>query len=230
MIPDDSSRRERESDFHDRAARDIDVASTLVDETFTSVTALENQHILRQFGDVRGKRILDYGCGSAEGGIYLAKHGAHVVGVDVSAGMLDTAQSLARHHGVQIETRVVTSSGIPAEDDEFDLIYGNGVLHHVTLDLAIPEVARVLKRDGRGCFIEPLPDNPAINVYRKMADKVRTVDETPLSFGSIEQFRSHFGELSHEEFWLTALAVCTGLPAMTASSASAVDFELNAPR
>jgi SAM-dependent methyltransferase len=203
----EAQRRQNESEFHDRWAAGMDPADTLVDETFTAITALENQHVLSQFGDVRGKRILDYGCGSAEGGVYLAKQGAHVVGIDVSAGMLEAAKRLAGRHGVQIETRQVQSDLIPAESDEFDLIYGNGVLHHVSLGVAIPELARVMKADGKGCFIEPLPYNPVINVYRHIAREVRTVDEKPLTFGDIDRFKSNFGDVSHQEFWLTTLSV-----------------------
>lgn len=203
----EARRRQNESDFHDRWAAGLDPADTLVDETFTSITAIDNQYILAQFGDVRGKRVLDYGCGSAEGGVYLAKQGAEVVGIDVSPGMLEAARNLARYHGVHIDTRVVTSERIPAESDEFDLIYGNGVLHHVNLDSAIPELARILRPAGQACFIEPLPYNPVINVYRKMAHEVRTVDEKPLTFSDVERFRGYFGEVSHHEFWLTTLSV-----------------------
>lgn len=202
-----ASRIRNEAEFHDRWASELDVQSVLVDESFTAITALENQHILAQFGDVKGKRVLDYGCGSAEGGVYLAKLGASVVGMDVSEGMLAAARRLANHHGVEIETRCVTSDVIPAANDEFDLIYGNGVLHHAPLDTAIPELARVMKPGGTGCFLEPLPYNPLINVYRRIAKEVRTADERPLSFGDIEGFRRHFGEVSHREFWLTTLAV-----------------------
>ena len=200
-------RLRKEAEFHDRWASDIDVSDTLVDETFTSVTAIENRHILSRFGDVRGKRVMDYGCGVAEGGVFFAKLGARVTAVDVSEGMLETAKRLARQHGVEIETRVVTSQQIPAADDEFDLVYGNGVLHHVPLDTAIPELARVLKPTGLGCFIEPLPYNPAINVYRQIAKEVRTDDEKPVSFADIERFRSSFGSVEHREFWLTTLTV-----------------------
>lgn len=200
-------RRKKEADFHDEWASSVDISGTLVDETFTSVTAIENRHVLEQFGDVRGKRVLDYGCGIAEGGIFLAKQGAQVVAVDVSAGMLEAATRLATQHGVQIETRQVTSDRIPAESDEFDLVYGNGVLHHVPLETAVPELARVLKSTGKGCFIEPLPYNPVINVYRKIAKEVRTEDERPLSFEQIERFKADFDRVQHEEFWLTTLSV-----------------------
>ena len=203
----DLGRIHREAEFHDRAAGELDVDSVLVDETFTSATAPENQHILDQFGNVRGLRVLDYGCGVAEGGIYLAKLGANVVGMDVSEGMLDAAQRLARRHGVSIETRRVDGPRIPAADDEFDAVYGNGVLHHVDLAQAGPELARVMKPAGTGCFIEPLPYNPVINVYRRVADKVRTADEHPLSFEDIDRLKTWFQEVSHREFWLSALGV-----------------------
>ncbi|MEO8902269.1 MAG: class I SAM-dependent methyltransferase [Polyangiaceae bacterium] len=200
-------RRQKEADFHDQWAADVRVTETLVDETFTSVTAVENQHILEQFGDVRGLTVLDYGCGAAEGGIYLAKLGAKVVAIDVSPGMLELAQKLAKHHGVEIETRIVNSDRIPAADNEFDRIYGNGVLHHVPVDSAMPELARILKPEGKACFIEPIPYNPIINAYRKIAASVRTEDEHPISFQQIEGFGRDFGTVTHREFWLTALAV-----------------------
>jgi SAM-dependent methyltransferase len=206
-MPVNDDRRDREAAFHDDWASQLDLAKTLVDETFESVTAVENQYILEQFGDLRGLTVLDYGCGAAEGGIYLAKRGAKVVAIDVSAGMLEAAQRLAQYHGVQIETRRVESDRIPAADGEFDRVYGNGVLHHTTLDTAIPELARIMKPSGVGCFIEPLPDNPLINVYRRVASKVRSADETPVSFQQINQFRSSFDHLEHREFWFTTLAV-----------------------
>jgi 2-polyprenyl-3-methyl-5-hydroxy-6-metoxy-1,4-benzoquinol methylase len=204
---DNDARRAREAEHHDRAMLETDLESTLVDETFTAITAQENQYILSQFGDVKGLSILDYGSGVAEGGIYLAKLGARVVAVDVSEGQLEGARKLAKHHGVEIETRLVTSDRIPAADSEFDRIYGNGVLHHVPHDTAVPELARVLKPNGIGCFIEPLPYNPAIQVYRKLASAVRTVDEQPLSMEDIERLGSGFDKVEHREFWFSTLLV-----------------------
>jgi 2-polyprenyl-3-methyl-5-hydroxy-6-metoxy-1,4-benzoquinol methylase len=200
-------RRRKEAQFHDQWAAGIDPTKTLVDETFSSATAVENKYILQQFGDLRGKRVLDYGCGAAEGGVYLAKQGASVVGIDVSPGMLTAAKQLAGHHGVEIETRLVTGDGIPGDAGEFDLVYGNGVLHHVDLRKSQPELARVMKPEAKGCFLEPLDYNPVIDVYRRIARTVRTDDEHPLSFEDIESFGRHFHDVKHHEFWLSTLAV-----------------------
>jgi SAM-dependent methyltransferase len=201
------ARRKREAEHHDRAAEGTNFAEVLVDETFTAVTAQENQYILSRFGDVKGRTILDFGCGLAEGGVYFAKLGARVVAMDVSEGQLEGARKLAAYHGVEIETRLVQGDRLPAADSEFDCVYGSGVLHHVPHDTAIPELARVIKPGGLGCFLEPLPYNPAINVYRKIASAVRTPDERPLSMEDIERFGRCFGLVEHREFWLSTLLV-----------------------
>jgi SAM-dependent methyltransferase len=206
-VASDEGRRGREAVFHDEWAKFIRPEELLVDEAFATATAVDNRYVLGQFGGLHGKRVLDYGCGAAEAGVFFAKQGAKVVGVDVSSGMLETARHLAAHHGVAIETRQVVSERIPADDREFDLVYGNGVLHHVNLRLARPELARVLKDDGKACFLEPLPYNPLINVYRRLAKEVRTPDEKPLTFKDVDQFRDNFASVTHREFWLTTLAV-----------------------
>jgi len=51
-------------------------------------------------GDVRGKRILDVGCGSGRYMVALAARGADVVGIDFAANMLELARKLAEREGV----------------------------------------------------------------------------------------------------------------------------------
>jgi ubiquinone/menaquinone biosynthesis C-methylase UbiE len=57
---------------------------------------------LRLIGDVKGKRVVDLGCGTGQAAITLARQGATVIAVDGSARMLDRARSLAE----RLETRV----------------------------------------------------------------------------------------------------------------------------
>lgn len=203
------SELEIERTFHDEAAEDIDVRSIPILETFEGPTSPEPRYIARLFGDVRGKRILDLGCGAGEASVYFAKRGAHVVALDLSQGMCDVTNKLAEFH--QVADRVETvcaaaeEAGIP--DSSFDYIYGYGVLHHVDISKTAVELHRLLKPGGKAAFIEPLEYNPAINVYRRLAEGVRTPTEHPIRKSDIKDLERAFTRVRHREFQLMTLAV-----------------------
>ena len=79
--------------------------------------------------------------------------------------------------------------------DSFEIVYGTGVLHHLKLNLAIKEIARVLKKNGKIIFVEPLGTNPLINLYRKMTPKSRSKDEHPFTKKDFVFIKNHFAEL-----------------------------------
>src|SRR5437763_7875096 len=54
-----------------------------------SVFPLEYAYAL--LGDVRGKRVLDLGCGSGENSFLLSRRGADVISVDLSASLIALA-------------------------------------------------------------------------------------------------------------------------------------------
>ena len=49
--------------------------------------------------------------------------------------------------------------------------------------------------------------NPLIKVYRHLATKVRTEDESPLTFADVALARRHFVEVEHREFWILTLSL-----------------------
>jgi 2-polyprenyl-3-methyl-5-hydroxy-6-metoxy-1,4-benzoquinol methylase len=57
---------------------------------------------LRLMGDVRGKKVLELGCGGGQNCIALARSGARPTGVDFSVSQLGYARLLARRNGVEI--------------------------------------------------------------------------------------------------------------------------------
>ena len=199
-------RLRREAEFHDEWAAGVDPSATPVDETFTGPTAAENGHILEQFGSVEGKRVLDYGCGAAEGGIYLAKLGAKVVGVDVSAGSLELAQRLARHHGVEIETRQVTGPQIPAETGEFDLSTATAcstTSTSVTLNPSSLVSSSPRARGVSSSRSRTIRSSRSIVTSRNGAHARRA----SAVFSRHRRLQFPFRDVSHREFWLTTLAV-----------------------
>ena len=203
----DQDRVERERVFHNDWASSVKINELMVEPAFESPTALENQYILQEIGDFKSKKILDLGCGAGESSVYFAVRGAEVHACDISENLLQLAGQLAKSRGVAIQTYVCPAENLPFADNTFDLVYGNGVLHHVNLDPSMKEVARVMKPGAKGYFIEPLPYNPIINIYRWVARDVRTVDEKPLHFSQINSLRKSFSDLTHREFWLFSLYI-----------------------
>ena len=204
MMQDEILRKEQA--FHDQWAAIIDVDGIRVADYFEACTAPENRFILNQLGNVRGKYLLDLGCGAGENSVYFATRGARCVASDYSPGMVDVALKLAAANGVAVEGQVVNAMEIDFPDNTFDIVYASNLLHHIPNPLiTIQEMHRVLKPGGKACFWDPLKHNPVINVYRRIATKVRTEDETPLDINTVDFVRSRFSQTHYDTFWLATL-------------------------
>lgn len=59
----------------------------------------------RLLGDVKGKRVLELGCGSAQCSIAFARQGATAIGIDFSVERLAVARRLVEREGVKVELR-----------------------------------------------------------------------------------------------------------------------------
>ncbi|MEW5895018.1 MAG: class I SAM-dependent methyltransferase [Candidatus Omnitrophota bacterium] len=202
-----NERYDIERRFHNEWARTLNLNDILVRESFEAVTAPENRAVMRRFGDLKGKRVLDLGCGAGEASVYFALKGADVYAVDLSEEMLKRTSELAKNHGVHVQTFAGPSEQLVFDDGFFDCIYGSSILHHADLHLTIKETGRVLKDTGRAIFIEPLSYNPVINFYRKIAEDVRTPTETSFNFRDFAFLKTYFGKVDYEFFWLTTLNI-----------------------
>jgi len=202
-----TERQASEEAFHDDWAKSMDIDEILVRESFESPTALENQYVVQQMGDVSGKRILELGCGAGEGSVYFALKGADTVATDISTGMIDVVHRVAAKYGVKVEAMKMTAETLEFPDASFDMVYGNGVLHHVDFHKAVQEASRVLKPGGKAIFIEPLSYNPVINVYRHIAKTVRTPDERPFHFKDLKAMYPYYKQGHHKEFWFFTLFI-----------------------
>ncbi|MFM7424684.1 MAG: class I SAM-dependent methyltransferase [Elainella sp.] len=196
----------KEQDFHDRWAAAIDVEGIRVRDYFEACTAPENRFILQHLGDVRGKYLLDLGCGAGENSVYFASLGARCVAADYSPGMVDVALKLAEANGVAVTGQVTNAMAMDFPDNTFDIVYASNLLHHIPDPvLTIREAYRILKPGGQFCFWDPLKHNPVINVYRRMATEVRTEDETPLDIAIIREIKTQFTQTAFDTFWIATL-------------------------
>lgn len=195
----------REEAFHDDWANSIDITKIKVDDYFEVATAPENRYIIKNLGNVKGKKILELGCGAGEASVYFAKQGALVTATDLSQGMLEVTMRLAAIHGTQLATVKTPAAPLPFPDNSFDIVYAANVLHHVDFEVTLQEIWRVLKPDGKLCSWDPLAHNPAINIYRRMAMGVRTEDEHPIKMKQLKSFRKIFKTVNIYTTWFFSL-------------------------
>lgn len=113
----------------------------------------------RLLGDVRGKRILEVGCGAAMCSRWLIGEGANVVGFDLSAGMLRHARALTDETGVGVPLVQADAQHLPFRDAAFDVAFtAFGAVPFVADSAAVMrEVARVIKPGGRWVFATTHP-------------------------------------------------------------------------
>ncbi len=157
-----------------------------------------------------GKRVLDYGCGTGWISLFCAEHGAKTVGIDISEVSVRDTTAKAARKGVADQTRflVMDCETTGLRDSEFDLVGVMGVLHHLDLRSALPEIARVLRPDGEVICVEPLGYNPVFTWYRKMTPHLRTKWEAEhlIKRDALALARESFDHVEVRYFHLATLA------------------------
>ena len=100
---------------------------------------------------IKGKRVLDLGCGSGRYTIALASVGAaHTTGVDFQAKAFAASAQWCRERRMQVEFLESNVHELSFADESFDFVFCNGVLHHTSsVEKGLGELARVLKRSGK---------------------------------------------------------------------------------
>ncbi len=90
-----------------------------------------------------GEKILDAGCGEGTLAVEIARYGAKVIGVDMSAQMIKLSQAKG------IESYVGSVTDLPYEE-VFDAVFSNAMLHWVKdARVAVQNIALSLKSAGR---------------------------------------------------------------------------------
>ena len=180
----------------------------------TSITEfdLEKEQFFRKaniklkqiLGDVKGKKILDVGCGTGSLSFYLAQEGATVVGIDLSRDLIEYCKEQSKNLGLSIDFREMNAQIPDFEEESFEIILGSRIIHHLPdPGLFFNICKRLLKRNGFVAFIEPLKKNPIVELNRRFfAPKERTVHEHPLFIRDVINAGKIFGNLEHYEFFL----------------------------
>jgi SAM-dependent methyltransferase len=108
---------------------------------------------LQVLGDVRGRDVLEFGCGAAQWSIKLHLGGANVTGLDNSARQLEHARSLMAAAGVEFPLVHASAESTPFEEGSFDIVFcDHGAMTFGDPYRTVPEAARILRPGGLLAF------------------------------------------------------------------------------
>ena len=157
-------------------------------------------------GNIKGKRVLDFGCGNGSNSLLLARRGASVCGIDISHDLLAIARERLGRADTPLQPLFLVASAhdLPFESESFDLVFGIAILHHLDLRLVSAEVHRVLKPGGRAIFQEPVRNSKLIEFGRRLLPARDDVSpfEHPLTNAQLEEFGSRFQKGAARAFTL----------------------------
>jgi ubiquinone/menaquinone biosynthesis C-methylase UbiE len=129
----------------DEAAADEEHFPSTIDSRIFHV-----QLILKYFGDLNGRNVIDIGCGKGRFAriVHERNPDAHVAAVDLSEEMLKFVPG-------GIQRCCASMTALPYATGAFDAAYATESLEHaVDIEAAIAEICRVVKRGGRVVIID----------------------------------------------------------------------------
>jgi ubiquinone/menaquinone biosynthesis C-methylase UbiE len=132
---------------------------------------------------VKGKDILDVGCGLGAATMEIARHNrsSKVLGIDLLEGMIRQCRVNAEIHGIE-NARFEAASiyALPYENKKFDTVTCFFMLHHLDdIQKALDEVKRVLTDGGKVFASEPLDHHHGIQ--REGRDWIKLFEDAGFS-------------------------------------------------
>jgi ubiquinone/menaquinone biosynthesis C-methylase UbiE len=182
-------------------------------------TCFPLEYAFHLLGDVRGKSVLEFGCGSGENTVLLARRGAKVCALDISEALIQVAKQRLAINGIGDGVKLCVASAyeIPLPDESVDVVFGMAILHHLELEPAAREVRRVLRKGGRAIFKEPIRNSKLLGWVRGLIP-YRAPDispfERPLTDAEMEGFADGYSHYHGRAFMLPSLRLASILPVL----------------
>ncbi|MFW5958954.1 MAG: class I SAM-dependent methyltransferase, partial [Natronomonas sp.] len=112
-----------------------DIAEEYDDKRFSQggqyIDRRESEAVFEALSPFEDKHILEVACGTGRFTVRIAERGANIVGVDISAAMLEQGRTKAQTTGVEstIEFILGDAARLPFPDDHFDSVFAMRFFH-----------------------------------------------------------------------------------------------------
>lgn len=207
------NRKTTELEFHD-SHRDRLAPEEIDEKTYRKLygnkkyyeAAVRSKSYIEEWisNNARSSVFLDYACGDGFNTIMAARAGARLaVGIDISPVSIGNAKKDAARRGLDEKTHFVLADAENTKlpDNTIEVAICSGVLHHLDLARAFPELRRIMAPGGKVLAVEALGYNPLIKLYRYMTPAQRTGWEKNhiLSLKDVRFAKSYFtvGEIRY---------------------------------
>lgn len=165
-------------------------------------TCYQLEYAFHLLGDVKGKLVVDLGCGSGEEVVPLRKRGAQVIGLDISPDLIAIAHERLRKYGIDAELRVASAYETGLPDESADVVFCMSILHHLQLDRAKNEICRILKPAGLFILKEPVRFSRTLRALRRLFPSQEDVSEfeAPLDSNQLNSLTEGFQVIASRSF------------------------------
>lgn len=119
-------------------------------------------------GDVKGKTVLDLGCGSGEELIPLLHRGAKAIGIDISPDLIALSERRLTEAGLNAVVRVGSAYETALPDASVDVVFCMSLIHHLEIPRVRQEMLRILRPGGFVVLKEPIRFNKAYSALRSV--------------------------------------------------------------
>ena len=142
------------------------------DKTLEYLDSFEQGKLMGVIGKIKGKKVLDVGCGTGRIIKALTEKEAIVTGVDLSPEMI----LVAKKKFPKIEFAEADAEKLPFKDEEFDVVVASFLIVHLkTLQKAFDEIYRVIKPGG--FFV-------VTNINQRKAPKLKLAEQNKIVIDS----------------------------------------------
>ncbi len=128
-------------------------------------------------GDIRGKKVVDLGCGTGENILPLVERGAEVTGIDISPDLIELARQRLEKANLKATVRVCSAYETGLENGSIDIVFCMALIHHLDIARVRDEMLRILAKGGVVILKEPIRLSKAYGFLRNLWPEQENISE-----------------------------------------------------